>query len=122
VQGNMARVSGGRICVCLTTSAANAQDTVRVRGTIERLEGPVYIVKSRDGSDLKVSLAENGGVTAVVKAALAEDHSSASRACRKLIVVYGRSKSSSSRNQCAASGRSLCMGSSPPEHDDQRQR
>jgi hypothetical protein len=58
--------------LCLTTSAANAQDTVRVRGTIERVEGPVYIVKSRDGSDLKVSLAESGGVTAVVKAALAD--------------------------------------------------
>ena len=52
----------------LTTTTVNAQDTVRVRGTIDRVEGPVYIVKSRDGRELKVSLADNAGVTAVVKA------------------------------------------------------
>jgi hypothetical protein len=56
----------------LTAPAAQAQDTVRVRGTIDRVEGPLYIVKSRDGGELKVSLAENGGATAVVKASLAD--------------------------------------------------
>ena len=56
----------------LTASAVNAQDTVRVRGTIDRVEGPVYIVKSRDGSELKVLLADNGGVTAIVKASLSD--------------------------------------------------
>ena len=56
----------------LTASAVNAQDTVRVRGTIDRVEGPVYIVKSRNGSELKVSLADNGGVTAIVKASLSD--------------------------------------------------
>jgi hypothetical protein len=53
-------------------STANAQDTVRVRGTIDRVEGPVYVVKARDGGELKVALADNGGVTAIVKAALAD--------------------------------------------------
>ena len=56
----------------LTASVVNAQDTVRVRGTIDRIEGPVYIVKSRDGGELKVSLADNGGVTAIVKASLSD--------------------------------------------------
>lgn len=56
----------------LAITTANAQDTVRVRGTIERVDGPVYVVKSRDGSDLKITLAENAGVVAVVKAALAD--------------------------------------------------
>lgn len=56
----------------LTTFAVHAQDTVRVRGTIDRVEGPVYIVKSRDGNELKVSLAENGGTTAVTKASLSD--------------------------------------------------
>src|SRR5438876_10330298 len=56
----------------LTASTVNAQDTVRVRGTIDPVEGPVYIVKSRDGSELKVSLADNGGVTAIVKASLSD--------------------------------------------------
>jgi hypothetical protein len=53
-------------------SAAAAQDTVRVRGTIERLEGPVYVVKARDGAELKVTLMDNGVVVALVKASLAD--------------------------------------------------
>jgi hypothetical protein len=52
--------------------AANAQDTVRVRGTIERVEGPVYVVKARDGAELKITLMENGIVVAIVKASLAD--------------------------------------------------
>ena len=43
-------------------SAASAQDTVRVRGTIDRVDGPIYVVKARDGAELKISLAENGVV------------------------------------------------------------
>jgi len=53
-------------------SIASAQDTVRVRGTIDRVEGPIYVVKSRDGAELKVALAENGIVVAIVKASLAD--------------------------------------------------
>ena len=37
-------------------SVANAQDTVRVRGAIDRVEGPIYVVKSRDG--VKASLSD----------------------------------------------------------------
>ena len=53
-------------------SGASAQDTVRVRGTIERVEGPIYVVKSRDGAEMKVVLADNGLVVALVKASLAD--------------------------------------------------
>ncbi len=53
-------------------SAAGAQDTARVRGTIERLEGPVYVVKARDGAELKVTLMDNGIVVALVKASLTD--------------------------------------------------
>ena len=34
-----------------------AQDTVRVRGTIESIDGPTYVIKTRDGDELKVALA-----------------------------------------------------------------
>ena len=51
---------------------ANAQDTVRVRGTIERVEGPVYVVKARDGAELKITLMDNGIVVAILKASLAD--------------------------------------------------
>jgi hypothetical protein len=53
-------------------SVAVAQDTVRIRGTIDRVEGPIYVVKLRDGTESKVSLAENALVVAIVKATLAD--------------------------------------------------
>ena len=40
-------------------SPASAQDAVRIRGTVERIEGPVYVVKNRDGADLKLTLTDN---------------------------------------------------------------
>ena len=50
-----------------------AQDApVRVRGTIERVADGTYFVKSRDGSELKLKLAANGGVSALVPAKLAD--------------------------------------------------
>jgi hypothetical protein len=44
--------------VCLALPAS-AQDTVRVRGTVERIEGPVYIVKTREGSEVKLVTVED---------------------------------------------------------------
>jgi hypothetical protein len=52
---------------------ANAQETpVRVRGTIERVDGDVYVVKARGGAELKVKLEENARVVALIKASLAD--------------------------------------------------
>src|SRR5262249_46661377 len=47
-------------------------DTVRVRGTIERLDGSTYLVKARDGAELKVALADNPQIAGVVKASLSD--------------------------------------------------
>ncbi len=50
-----------------------AQDApVRVRGTIERVDGGTYVVKSRDGKEIKLKLAPKGGVSAVIAATLAD--------------------------------------------------
>ena len=49
-----------------------AQDTVRARGTIERLDGSTYVVKARDGAELKVALADNPQIAGVVKASLSD--------------------------------------------------
>ena len=38
---------------------ASAQDTVRIRGTIERLDGPIFVVKTRDGSEVKLTVTDN---------------------------------------------------------------
>src|SRR5262245_3142397 len=51
---------------------ASAQDTVRVRGTIERIDGSTYVVRARDGAELKVSLAVNPQIAGVVKASLSD--------------------------------------------------
>jgi hypothetical protein len=56
----------------ILASSAAAQDTVRVRGTIERAEGPVYVVKARDGSEVKVTLTDDALVVAIIKAALSD--------------------------------------------------
>ena len=53
-------------------ATALAQDTVRIRGTIERIDGSTYLVKARDGADLKVTLADNPQIAGVVKASLSD--------------------------------------------------
>jgi hypothetical protein len=48
----------GFISFCMSTSAL-AQEAVRIRGTIERIEGPVYVVKSREGAELKLTVTDD---------------------------------------------------------------
>jgi hypothetical protein len=43
-----------------------------VRGTIERIEGPIYVVKARDGAELKLTVADNAQIAGVVKASLSD--------------------------------------------------
>jgi hypothetical protein len=53
--------------------SANAQDQpVRVRGTIERVDESLYIVKTRNGGEQKVKLADNAMVVALTKASLTD--------------------------------------------------
>jgi hypothetical protein len=56
----------------LAGSVATAQEIVRVRGTIERVEGDVYVVKARDGSALRLTLAPNAGIAASIKSAVSD--------------------------------------------------
>jgi hypothetical protein len=53
---------------------SGAQDAppVRVRGTIERVDGAVYIVKARDGAELKITVAEKPQIAGIVKASLSD--------------------------------------------------
>jgi hypothetical protein len=57
--------------LALSSVSAQAQN-VRVRGTIEKLDGNVLTVKSRDGVELKLTLKDNVRIAGVVKAALAD--------------------------------------------------
>src|SRR6516225_11279212 len=51
---------------------AQQADTVRVRGTIESSDHQLLSIKARDGGMLKVKLADNAPVRAVVKAPLSD--------------------------------------------------
>jgi hypothetical protein len=56
----------------LSSAIAQQQQTLRVRGTIEKAEGNVLALKSSDGSALKLTLVPNARVVAVVKATMAD--------------------------------------------------
>src|SRR5262245_17108354 len=53
---------------------ALAQDAplVRVRGTIELVDGPVHVVKARDGTEARLTLADKPSIAALVKASLSD--------------------------------------------------
>lgn len=55
-------------------SAASAQQpqAQRIRGTIEKVEGNVVTIKSREGEDKVVTLADKSVVTGIAKASLAD--------------------------------------------------
>jgi hypothetical protein len=60
-------------CALLLASAAFAQDKpMRVRGTVEQIDGAMMTVKSREGDTLKVKLADEVKVVALVKSSLAD--------------------------------------------------
>jgi hypothetical protein len=58
--------------VLLAVTAVQAQTSLRVRGTITAIDGNVVSVKSREGRDLKITLADNVAVS-VAKAIKFED-------------------------------------------------
>jgi len=43
-----------------------------VRGVIERVDGAIYFVKTRDGAELRITLMDNGILVAIIKATLAD--------------------------------------------------
>ena len=50
---------------------AAAAQSVRVRGTIEKLDGNVLSFRSSEGTALKLTLTENAMIVAVIKASMA---------------------------------------------------
>jgi hypothetical protein len=61
------------IFLAFGVSAALAQQPpVRVRGTIESVQGDTIVVRNRDGTELSIKLADNVRVAAMVKATFAD--------------------------------------------------
>jgi hypothetical protein len=61
-------LAAGFAVISLSAQAQN----VRVRGTIEKVDGDVVTVKSRDNTEIKLKLKDNAAVRGVVKASLAD--------------------------------------------------
>jgi hypothetical protein len=62
------------LLVIAFASVASAQQppTVRIRGTIEAVDGSLLSIKSRDGADMKVRVTDNVAVFGVAKTELSE--------------------------------------------------
>jgi hypothetical protein len=70
IQRALVASSFALIGIALPASAAD--DTVRIRGTIERVEGPVYVVKNRDGAELKLTVTDNPLYVAIAPSTMAD--------------------------------------------------
>jgi hypothetical protein len=55
-----------------STAWAQQPAMVRIRGTIESVDGPMLMIKSREGTDMKVHMTDNVVVFGVAKTALSE--------------------------------------------------
>ncbi|MGH6683536.1 MAG: hypothetical protein ACRECA_06365 [Pseudolabrys sp.] len=56
----------------LVSSASAQQKPIRIRGTIEQVDGAVLTIKSREGETLKVKMVDDAKVVAMVKASMAD--------------------------------------------------
>jgi hypothetical protein len=65
-------VGAAGLALLLSLAPASAQQPVRVRGTIEKVDGSTLTVKSREGDSVTVKLKDNAQITGVDKAALAD--------------------------------------------------
>jgi hypothetical protein len=65
-------IGAAELALVLAMSSAQAQEVVRVRGTIEKADGGTLLVKTREGSQVTVKLTDNAQVNGVAKAALAD--------------------------------------------------
>jgi hypothetical protein len=60
------------VSVLGTAAWAQQPPTVRIRGTIESVDGPNLMIKSREGTDMKVRMTDNVAVFGVAKTELSD--------------------------------------------------
>jgi hypothetical protein len=68
------RALAASLAAMFLVGSASAQQppTVRIRGAIEAVDGPLLTVKSREGTEIKVRVTDNVTVTGVAKSAMSE--------------------------------------------------
>ena len=67
---NIMKLSLALIVAVTLAATASAQQAGRIRGEIEKADGPNLVLKLRDGSSLNVKVADDVRVSALVKASL----------------------------------------------------
>ena len=74
IHGMVTRRAFGAAALVLSLAvvSAFAQQPTRIRGQIEKADGGVFAVKTRDGTMLNMKLADDARVSALVKASLAD--------------------------------------------------
>ena len=65
-------LAAASLALICAVAPASAQETVRIRGTIERVEGPIFVVKNRDGAEVKLTVTDNPLFVAIVKSTMAD--------------------------------------------------
>ena len=97
-----------------SVSFAQQPETVRVRGTIEAVDGAMLTVKSRDNQTFyKIKVADNAVVRGLVRASRAEIKDNTFIGVSGLqpaTAARKRWKSTSSRSRCAAPARGISPG------------
>jgi hypothetical protein len=68
----LAGIALGGLTLIVSGGAVLAEETVRIRGAIESIDGSIYVIRARDGAELKVALADKAQIATVGKASLAD--------------------------------------------------
>jgi hypothetical protein len=69
---NVSRRALAAAAIVFTVGVASAQQPARIRGEIEKADGGMLALKTRDGAMLNVKVAEDARIAALVKASLAD--------------------------------------------------
>jgi hypothetical protein len=74
ISSSMPRALAAALTLSMLGSVAWAQQppSIRIRGTIESVDGAMLMIKSREGADMKVRMTDNVAVFGVAKTALSE--------------------------------------------------
>jgi hypothetical protein len=65
-------LAAGGFALLFIAAPASAQENVRLRATIEKVDGPVYTVKNRDGSEWKLTVSDPPLYVAIAPATMAD--------------------------------------------------
>src|SRR5437588_151152 len=73
MRGSILRVIvAAAVLTAVGVAGASAQQTLRVRGTVEKVDGNTVVVKATDGASVTLTLTANAAIVGVNKASLAD--------------------------------------------------